>query len=219
MDHNGRVVTTKEAADGAEVTTADVLFPVETDHAITGWYADAAFNTPVTTVTIDKANVTLYAKVEAGHWLTFDSKGGSYVAPVFVPNGKTAAKPDDPTRPGYTFDGWDFDFTKELTANATATAKWTANDRTRSVSYTHLDVYKRQRRTSAQPRYRLPRGHDHSRAGGGQPLRTRQHPARNPDHRPGPHHRQVPGRAGGRGLGGPQPVLISSPGREKGAST
>ena len=130
-DNTGRVVTTKEAADGAEVTTADVLFPVETDHAITGWYADAAFNTPVTTVTIDKANVTLYAKVEAGHWLTFDSKGGSYVAPVFVPNGKTAAKPDDPTRPGYTFDGWDFDFTKELTANATATAKWTANDRTR----------------------------------------------------------------------------------------
>ena len=131
VDHNGRVVTTKEAADGAEVATADVLFPVETDHAITGWYTDAAFTTPVTTVTIDKANVTLYAKVEAGHWLTFDSKGGSYVAPVFVPNGKTAAKPDDPTRPGYTFDGWDFDFTKELTANATATAKWTANDRTR----------------------------------------------------------------------------------------
>ena len=71
---NGRVVTTKEAADGAEVATADVLFPVEADHAITGWYTDAAFTTPVTTVTIDKANVTLYAKVEAGHWLTFDSK-------------------------------------------------------------------------------------------------------------------------------------------------
>lgn len=131
VDHNGRVVTTKEAADGAEVTTADVLFPVETDHAITGWYTDAAFTTPVTTVTIDKANVTLYAKVEAGHWLTFDSNGGSYVAPVFVPNGKTATQPTDPTRPGYAFDGWDFDFTKELTANATATAKWTANDRTR----------------------------------------------------------------------------------------
>lgn len=130
-DNTGRVVTTKEAADGDKVTTADVQFPVETDHAITGWYADAAFTTPVTMVTIDKANVTLYAKVEAGHWLTFDSKGGSYVAPVFVPNGKTAAKPDDPTRPGYTFDGWDFDFTKELTANATATAKWKVDTRTR----------------------------------------------------------------------------------------
>ena len=130
-DNTGRVVKTKEAADGDKVTTADVQFPVETDHAITGWYTDAAFTNPLTMVTIDKANVTLYAKVEAGHWLTFDSKGGSYVAPVFVPNGKTAAKPDDPTRPGYTFDGWDFDFTKELTANATATAKWTANDRTR----------------------------------------------------------------------------------------
>lgn len=132
VDHNGRVVTTKEAADGAEVTTADVLFPVETDHAITGWYADAAFNTPVTTVTIDKANVTLYAKVEAGHWLTFDSKGGSYVAPVFVPNGKTAKQPTAPTRPGYTFDGWDdFDFTQPLTAGATATAKWKVNTHTR----------------------------------------------------------------------------------------
>ena len=131
VDHNGRVVTTKEAADGAEVATADVLFPVEADHAITGWYTDAAFTNPVTTVTIDKANVTLYAKVEAGHWLTFDSKGGSYVAPVFVSNGKTATQPTDPTRPGYAFDGWDFDFNTVLTADAIATAKWTANDRTR----------------------------------------------------------------------------------------
>ncbi len=131
VDHNGRVVTTKEAADGAEVATADVLFPVEADHAITGWYTDAAFTNPVTMVTIDKANVTLYAKVEAGHWLTFDSNGGSYVAPVFVSNGKTATQPTDPTRPGYAFDGWDFDFNTVLTADATATAKWTANDRTR----------------------------------------------------------------------------------------
>ena len=130
VDNNGRVVTTKEAADGEPVTTADVLFPVEADHAITGWYTDAKFTTPVTTVTIDKANVTLYAKVEAGHWLTFDSKGGSYVAPVFVPNGKTATQPDNPTRPGYTFAGWEFDFTKELMEDATATANWTANDRT-----------------------------------------------------------------------------------------
>ena len=132
VDNNGRVVKTKEAADGAPVTTADVLFPVETDHAITGWYTDEEFNNPVTTVTINKANVTLYAKVEAGHWLTFDSKGGSYVAPVFVPNGKTAAKPvDDPTRPGYTFAGWDFDFNTPLTADATATAKWKVDTRTR----------------------------------------------------------------------------------------
>ena len=131
VDHNGRVVTTKEAADGAEVATADVLFPVEADHAITGWYTDAAFTTPVTTVTIDKANVTLYAKVEAGHWLTFDSNGGSYVAPVFVSNGKTATQPTDPTRPGYAFDGWDFDFNTVLTADAIATAKWTASARTR----------------------------------------------------------------------------------------
>ena len=131
VDNNHRVVKTKEAADGDKVTTADVLFPVETDHAITGWYTDEAFNTPVTTVTIAKANVTLYAKVEAGHWLTFDSKGGSYVAPVFVPNGKTAEKPADPTRPGYDFAGWDFDFTHELTADVTATAKWEVNPRTR----------------------------------------------------------------------------------------
>ena len=130
-DNTGRVVKTKEAADGLTVTTADVLFPVETDHAITGWYADAAFTNPVTTVTIAKANVTLYAKVEAGHWLTFNSDGGSYVAPVFVANGKTATKPADPTRPGYTFDRWDFDFTQELTEDATATAKWEADTSTR----------------------------------------------------------------------------------------
>ena len=46
-------------------------------------------------------------------------------------NGKTATQPTDPTRPGYAFDGWDFDFNTVLTADAIATAKWTASARTR----------------------------------------------------------------------------------------
>ena len=132
VDNNSRVVKTKEAADGDTVTTADVFFPVNANQAITGWYTDAKFTNPVTTVTIKKANVTLYAKVEDGHWLTFNSDGGSYVAPVFVANGKTATPPaNNPTRPGYTFDGWDFDFTQELTDDETAKAKWKVDTHTR----------------------------------------------------------------------------------------
>lgn len=38
--------------------------------------------------------------------VNFDSGGGSEVAPVQVINGKTATKPDSPTRAGHTFVGW-----------------------------------------------------------------------------------------------------------------
>ncbi len=64
--------------------------------------------------------------------VTFNSNGGSAVAPQTVQSGKTATKPIDPTKTGYTFDGWysdsaltkSFDFTTQITANITLYAKW-----------------------------------------------------------------------------------------------
>ena len=86
---------------------------------------------------LEKANIHLYAKVEKGHWITFDSADGSYVAPLFVTDKTTA--PANPTKPGYTFAGWKtesgdaFDFGNPLTADITLTAEWTAKE---TVSYT-----------------------------------------------------------------------------------
>jgi len=49
--------------------------------------------------------------VEGEHTVTFDSQGGSYVAPVKTNCGITIAAPALPTYTGYTFDGWYTDTT------------------------------------------------------------------------------------------------------------
>ena len=62
--------------------------------------------------------------------VTFDSRGGSEVPSQRIEKGKTAQKPADPAREGYTFDGWfdgetEYDFTKAVEKNFTLSAKWT----------------------------------------------------------------------------------------------
>lgn len=139
-DNNGRIIATKTGASGTEVSVADVNFPVDNDEAITGWYKDAAHTQKVESVTINGADITLYAKVEKGYWLTFESNGGSYVAPAFYAKDTAATAPTAPTKLGYAFDGW---YTDEglttpaifgrITESTTLYAKWTENGNT---SYT-----------------------------------------------------------------------------------
>lgn len=142
-DNTGRVVATKECTDGQTVSDfSDVTFPVGSDESITGWYFDEAAQTEkADSVTISGQNVTLYAKVEKGYWITFDANGGSYTAPVFYANGTAAAEPvTKPTLPGYSFDGWylDEDCTNpvvfsEITTSTTVYAGWKAADTTYTV--------------------------------------------------------------------------------------
>lgn len=40
------------------------------------------------------------------HTITFDTAGGSYIAPITLSDGVTITKPDDPSREGYEFKGW-----------------------------------------------------------------------------------------------------------------
>ena len=137
-DDNGRIIATKTVANGTKVTFEDVNFPVGSDEAITGWYTDTAHTQKVDSVTINGADITLYAKVEQGYWLTFESNGGSYVAPAFYANGTTAKSPDEPTKSGYTFAGWYTDGDLKtpasfdsITASTTLYAKWTAGTETK----------------------------------------------------------------------------------------
>lgn len=139
MDNKGTVIDTKTGKTGAEISLNSVSFPVEADQAITGWYKDKAFTEPAgESVTIGTSNTYLYAKVEKGHWITFDSDGGSYVEPKFFATSKDTEKPNDPAKPGYAFAGWyngdtEYTFGSALTESITLKAKWTAKD---SVKYT-----------------------------------------------------------------------------------
>lgn len=66
------------------------------------------------------------------HTLTFDTMGGSKIAPETVRHGLTVAKPKDPVNGGYIFDGWytdktfrhRYDFSTPLTEDITIYAKW-----------------------------------------------------------------------------------------------
>ena len=133
---NGNIVKTKEGTTGDKITFEDVTFAHEPNESITGWYTDKNYMNKVDSVTLKNANVDLYAKVETGHWITFDSNNGSYVAPQFVTDKTT--EPTAPTRAGYTFAGWllngaAFSFGDALDADITLTAEWKAEE---TVSYT-----------------------------------------------------------------------------------
>ena len=139
VDTQDRIVATREGKSGDTITFDGVSFPVKSDESITGWYLEKNFTTKVDSVKLENEDVKLYAKVEKGHWITFDSTGGSYVAPQFVTKGGSTAQPkDDPTRAGFTFDSWQFNgaaftFGSALDADITLTAKWNAKE---TVSYT-----------------------------------------------------------------------------------
>ncbi len=66
--------------------------------------------------------------------VTFETNGGSAVAPQSVPFGSVATRPADPTRSSYVFAGWysdqkltrAFDFATPLDSSITLYAKWTS---------------------------------------------------------------------------------------------
>ena len=140
LDKSGRVINTKEGAPGDVITTSDVSVPLGSEESVTGWYTDASLTNPVSEVTLEDHNVTLYPKIEKGHYLYFSTgDNASYIEPEFVAAGKQTQKPNDPTRPGYTFKGWstteggsvNYHFGQTLSDNQTIYAVWEANKETK----------------------------------------------------------------------------------------
>ena len=138
--HDGRVVETRSGKTGDVISVSGVSYPLAEHQSITGWCTDAELTKPVNSVTLENSNIDLYAKVETGYWITFESNGGSYVEPMFFAANTTAQKPSDPARPGFAFGGWFTDAALTSVANFAQIkestklyAKWT--ERT-DVQYT-----------------------------------------------------------------------------------
>ena len=136
---NGEVMVTKKGANGDTISTEGVTYPVGNEQSIIGWNYTGNEDDPlISKVKLEGKDVTLKAVVKDGHWITYDSQGGTYVAPAFVKGDSTTTAPAAPTRPGYTFDHWSqtiggaaFTFRQSLEQKLTLYAVWTANTDTR----------------------------------------------------------------------------------------
>ena len=70
-----------------------------------GWYLDAACTLPYTfSTTMPDRNVVVYAKWRVK--ITFNTQGGSEIAPVYAKPGDILVAPTPPQKSGYFFTGW-----------------------------------------------------------------------------------------------------------------
>ena len=76
--------------------------------------------------TMPAGDMTITAQWRINQYtITFDSNGGSAVAPITQDYGTAITSPADPTREGYTFIGWDKEIPATMPAeNITLKAKW-----------------------------------------------------------------------------------------------
>ena len=82
--------------------------------------------------TMPAENITVKAQWEINPYtITFDTNGGSEIAPITQDYGTEITAPDNPTRKGYTFKGWDKEISETMPAeNITVKAQWEINQYT-----------------------------------------------------------------------------------------
>lgn len=132
--------------------------PTNTGYTFGGWYtnqdctagheftfgADGKSTTPITD------HIKLYAKwTKNSYTVTFDVDGQTdLISSVSVEHGNGVSKPTDPTKEGYTFDGWytDAAYTNKytlwgdsITGNTTFYARWNVNQYALTIHYTDTD--------------------------------------------------------------------------------
>ena len=117
---------------GATLPAADDM--TYTGHTFKGWYDNENLTgSPVTAIGgAETGNKEYWAKWEINQYtITFDTNGGSEIAPITQDYGTEITAPDKPTRKGYTFKGWDKEIPKTMPAeNITLKAQWEINQYT-----------------------------------------------------------------------------------------
>ena len=117
---------------GATLPAADDM--TYTGHTFKGWYDNEDLTgSPVTAIGgAETGNKEYWAKWEINQYtITFDTNGGSEIAPITQDYGTEITAPDNPTRKGYTFKGWDKEIPETMPAeNITVKAQWEINQYT-----------------------------------------------------------------------------------------
>ena len=108
---------------GTKITTPDN--PTRKGYTFKGWDKEIPETMPA-------ENITVKAQWEINQYtITFDTNGGSEIVPITQDYGTEITAPDNPTRKGYTFKGWDKEIPETMPAeNITVKAQWKINQYT-----------------------------------------------------------------------------------------
>ena len=108
---------------GTKITAPDK--PTRKGYTFKGWDKEIPETMPA-------ENMTVKAQWEINQYtIAFDTNGGSEIAPITQDYGTEITAPDNPTRKGYTFKGWDKEIPETMPAeNITVKAQWEINQYT-----------------------------------------------------------------------------------------
>ena len=134
-----KIMRTQKVADHDSHDYSSVTYDVDATHKLVGWAAvpngkdNIATNIAVPTGAV---STNVYAIIEEGYWVTFDSDGGSNIDSQFVFD-TISLNGIIPTKPGYTFAGW-FNGSEKVENGTKATAPMTlkAHWKASEVNYT-----------------------------------------------------------------------------------
>ncbi|WP_052059842.1 InlB B-repeat-containing protein [Lysinibacillus fusiformis] len=129
----GSTVSNQSVAHG-EKASEPTPVPTKAGYTFGGWYTDVGRTQAYDFTSVITEATTIYAKWNAQTYtVSFNTDGGSAVSNQSVAHGGKARMPEiEPTKAGYTFEGWYtdvthtdiYDFNKEIAANTTIYAKW-----------------------------------------------------------------------------------------------
>lgn len=137
-----QIMRTEKVGDHDPHSYTHVSYDVDSTHKLVGWAANQNETDDIAkhiAVPEGSTSVNVYAIIRKGHWVTFDSDGGSAIDSQFVLNGDNLVLNESttPTKPGYEFAGWynGSDIVEDdsaVTSSMTLKARWNAT----KVSYT-----------------------------------------------------------------------------------
>ncbi|MCR5523177.1 MAG: InlB B-repeat-containing protein [Clostridia bacterium] len=121
---------------GQKYFGSTVSFPADPEkehYTFGGWKENGKIASAPFTVTDNTAFEAVW--IPDTHTVTFDCGGGSATAPVTADYGSELVMPPDPSKPGFTFDGWEVNGKKvalpyTVTDDVTLLARWIPNRHT-----------------------------------------------------------------------------------------